>query len=188
MPKEIGGLRMRIAGQESPLYFVSGGQINFVVPLATAPGRQVVEVVSDGNVIARGSVLVWDFGPGLAVSNPEPSGLQGIIQNQDFSVNSQNARARRGQVIQIYATGCGKTNPGTEDGVPQAQLSNAIESVQVFVANDRADLQFAGAHPQFLGICRINAVVPDKGYLTGNVPLYFVINGLPSNQVLFWVE
>ena len=188
MPKEIAGLRVRVAGQEAPLYFVSTGQINFVVPIETASGRQAVEVVSAGNVISRGTVLVWDFGPGLAVSDPAPNRLQGIIQNQDFSINSQSARARRGQVIQIYATGCGRTSPAIQDGVPPTQLSSAIGTVEVFVANDRANLQFAGAHPQFPGVCQINAIVPDKAYLAGQTPLYFVINGLPSNQVSFWVE
>ena len=188
MPREIAGVRVRVGSQDAPLYFVSSGQINFVVPVATAPGRQTVQVTSGGNVIATGTVLVWDFGPGLAVSNPAPNSLQGILQNQDFATNGENARARRGEAIIIYATGCGQTQPGLPDGAPPSQLSRAAGSVEVFVANDKADVQFAGAHPLYPGICQINAVVPNKAYLSGRVPLYFTVNGLPSNQVTFWVE
>ena len=188
MPKEISGIRVRVAGQDVPLYFVSSGQINFVVPVSAAPGRHEVEVLQGPNVIARGSVVVWDLGPGLAVSNPSPESMQGIVQNQDFSVNGLNARAKRGEIIQIYATGCGQTNPGLPEGAPPTQLSTAVANVQVFVANERANVSFAGAHPLFPGVCQINAAVPDKGYITGQTPLYFTVNGLPSNQVSFWVE
>ena len=187
MPKELAGIRIRVGGQEAPLYFVSGGQINFVVP-AVGFGRQEVEVVSGGNVVARGVVLVWEVGPGLAVSDPAPNRLQGIIQNQDFTTNSEGARARRGQFIYIYATGCGATSPAAPVDAPPAGLSPAVGTVEVFVANDKANVQFAGAHPQFPGICQINATVPERAYLTGRVPLYYTINGVPSNQVLFWVE
>ena len=188
MPREIAGVRVRIAGQDAPLYFVSAGQINFVVPVTAPQGRQTIEVVSGGNVVGQGTVLVWDFGPGLAVSNSAPNSMQGIIQNQDYAVNSEAARARRGEVISIYATGCGQTNSGLRDGAPPTELSFTRGAVQVFMAGERADVQFAGAHPQFPGICQINAVVPNRGFLTGQVPLYFTINGLPSNQVLFWVQ
>lgn len=188
MPRELAGVRVRLGGQEAPLYFVSSAQINFVVPAGAAPGRQSVEVVSAGNVAGRGDVLVWDFGPGLAVSDPAPNRLQGIIQNQDFAINSQDAPARRGEVIQIYATGCGQTTPALREGMPPTELSRVIGTVQVFIANDRAELQFAGAHPQFPGLCQINAVVPDKAYISGQTPLFFTVNGLRSNEVLFWVQ
>ena len=188
MPKEIAGIRVRVAGQDAPLYFVSSGQVNFIVPVTAAPGRHEVEVLQGGSVIARGSVIVWDVGPGLAVSNPAPASMQAIVQNQDFSVNGSSAPARRGEVIQIYATGCGQTNPGLPEGEPPAQLSPAVANVQVFVANERANVLFAGAHPLFPGVCQINAAVPEKPYITGQTPLYFTVNGLPSNQVLFWVE
>lgn len=188
MPREIAGLRVRVGGQDAPLYFVSSGQINFVIPIGVAPGQQTVEVVSGGNVISRGNVLVWDFGPGLAVSDPRPASMQGIVQNQDFAVNGTNARAKRGEVISIYATGCGQTQPALADGAPPAQLSRATATVEVYVANDKAEVQFAGAHPLYPGICQINAVIPNKAYLSGQSPLYFTVNGMPSNAVAVWIE
>jgi uncharacterized protein (TIGR03437 family) len=188
MPRELAGLRVRIGNQDAPLYFVSSGQINFVVPVSTGSGRQTVQVISGGTTIASGNVLVWDIGPGLAVSDPAPGRMQGIIQNQDFAVNGENSRAKKGQVVSIYATGCGQTSPPLPDGAPPAALSRALATVEVYLANDKADVQFAGAHPAYPGICQINAVVPQKSYLTGQVPLYFTVNGMPSNQVALWVE
>lgn len=188
MPRELAGLRVRIGGQDAPLYFVSSGQINFVVPVTSASGRQTVQVLSGTTVVATGTVVVWDVGPGLAVSNPAPSSMQGIIQNQNFAVNGENARAKRGEVVSIYATGCGQTQPGLSEGAPPAALSRTVGNVEVHVANDKAEIQFAGAHPLYPGICQINAVIPNRTYLTGRTPLYFTVNGLPSNEVAIWVE
>jgi uncharacterized protein (TIGR03437 family) len=187
MPREIAGIRVRLGGQDAPLYFVSKGQINFVVP-AVGPGRQTVEVVSREAVIARGSVFVWDVGPGLAVSDPAPNRLQGIIQNQDFATNNQESRARRGQYIIIYATGCGATNPAAPVDAPPEQVSPTAANVEVLIGNAKANVLFAGASPQFPGICQINAVVPERPFITGQTPLYFTVNHIPSNEVLFWVE
>jgi uncharacterized protein (TIGR03437 family) len=103
-------------------------------------------------------------------------------------VNGQNARARRGEVIQIYATGCGATNPPLEDGVPPTQLSTVVAPVKVYISVDEAQVQFAGAHPQFPGICQVNAFVPNKPYITGQVPVVVEVAGLASNPVTVWVE
>jgi uncharacterized protein (TIGR03437 family) len=186
MPRDLGGLRVRVNNVDAPLYSASRGQINFVVPAATPTGRQTVEVLAGGNVVARGTVLVFDIGPGLATSNPQTQ--QAIAQNQDFSVNGPSAPARRGEIVQLYATGCGRTEPALQDGTPPPALSRAAGEVKVFFASVEGTVQFAGAHPQFPGICQINAAVPDRAFLTGRVPVYFTINGVPSNPLAIQVQ
>lgn len=185
MPTELSATRVRVNGLDSPLYFVSRTQINFVIPVATQPGRRTVEVVQGGNVVASGSVNVWEIAPGLASSDSTPN-RQGIIQNQDFTINSQNQRARRGQIIQIYATGCGATNPVVQDGAPPSVLSPSTAQVKAYIL-DEAAVQFAGAHPQFPGICQVNATVPEKA-ISGMNPLMITVNGVASNPVSVWVE
>lgn len=187
MPKTLAGVSLKVDGVEAPLYFVSSSQINFVVPAATPLDKQTVEVVQGGNVIARGTVKVFDIAPGLAQSDVQNTG-QGIIQNQDFSINSSAARAKRGEIIQIYATGCGATNPAVTDGAPPTTLSPAAASVKAFIDVREISVQFAGAHPQFPGICQVNAAVPNIASITGRVTLFITVNGVASNPVSFWVE
>ena len=187
MPKQLAGVVLRVNGVDAPLYYVSRFQINFVVPLATPVGRNTVEVLSGGTVVARGTVNSYSYGPGLASNDTSPA-RQGLVQNQDFSLNSSTSRARRGEVIQIYATGCGAVTPQGQDGMPPAVLSNAVAAVKVYLSVEEAPLQFAGAHPQFPGICQVNAVVPDRPYLTGQVPLVFSVGGIESNPVSVWIQ
>lgn len=187
MPRELAGIRLRLGGTDSPLYFVSRGQINFVVPVGAQTGRQTVEVVSGGNVVARGSVNVYEFAPGLASSDTSPA-RQGILLNQDNSVNSQAQRARRGEVIQLYATGCGATNPASQDGVPSTAAAPAAATVKAYIATIEIPIQYAGAQSQFPGICQVNAVLGSQAFITGQVPVTITVNGIPSNQVTLWVE
>jgi uncharacterized protein (TIGR03437 family) len=186
MPRNLGGLRVRVNNIEAPLYSASRGQINFVVPAATPTGRHTVEVLAGNDVVARGTVLVYEIGPALATSNVQTQ--QAIAQNQDFSVNGPASPAGRGEIVQLYATGCGRTEPAVQDGTPPSALSRAVAEVKVFFASVEATVQFAGAHPQFPGICQINAVVPDRAFLTGRVPVYFTVNGVPSNPLAIQVQ
>ena len=186
MPRELAGVRLRVNGVDAPLYFVSAAQINFVTPVESQNGVQTVEVVSGGTVVARGTARIFGLAPGLA-ADTSPT-RQGIIQNQNFSTNSATARARRGEVIVIYATGCGATMPAVQNGVPPTELSRAMANVEVYMSVEKAAVQFAGAHPLFPGICQINAVVPDRSFLTGPTPLYVTVGNVPSNLVSFWVE
>ena len=187
LPTTLAGISVRVNNRTAPIYFVSQGQINFVLPVDTESGSQVVEVLNGATVIARGTVNVWEAFPALASSDTTPTS-QGIVQNQDFSINSQSSRARRGEVIQIYATGCGKSNPVTIDGLAPVALSPTVAKTEAFVANLPAIVQFSGAHPQFPGLCQINVIIPDQPFVVGQTPLFVTIGGIASNSVSVWVQ
>jgi uncharacterized protein (TIGR03437 family) len=187
MPTALANISIRVGTTAAPLYFVSSGQINFVVPVGVAAGRQTVEVLNGTNVIARGSVNIWEAFPALASSDTTPT-RQGIIQNQDFSINSQAQRAQRGQIIQLYATGCGATNPVSVDGRPPTALSPAVLETKASISGIETPVQFSGAHPQFPGICQINVVVPNQAFVTGQVQVIVSVGGIVSNPVSVWVQ
>lgn len=187
MPRELAGLRVRVNNADAPLYFVSRNQINFVMPVATPVGRQTVQVVSGGNVVASGFVNIYSIGPALAALTADPS-RPGIVQNQNFAVNGSSAPARAGEIVQIYATGCGATSPAVQEDRPPAELSNATADIRVYFLENEVRPQFAGAHPQFPGICQINAIVPGARGVSGQVPVHVTVNGVPSNPVSIWVQ
>lgn len=186
MPTTLANVRLTVGGVNAPLYFVSANQINFVVPVGTTIGATPIEVLNGSTTVARGTVNVYDFWPALATAGTDAT-RPAIAQNQDFGINGREARARRGEVIQFYATGCGVTNPRVTDGVPPAELSRAVADVKVTMSVVEVTPQFAGAHPQFPGICQINAVIPDNSFISGQVPVIVTINGIASNAVSIWV-
>lgn len=181
MPRELANTRVRVNNVEAPLYYVSATQINFNIPVNTPDGRHRVEVLSSGNVLASGEVNVWNAYPALATRNTD-STRPGIIQNQDNSINL-DVPAARGSVIQLYATGCGATNPPALDGTPSGAAANAVLPVKAWVSVVEAAVQYAGAQPQYPGLCQVNIVVPNQPFVSGTVPLYITVNGIASNPV-----
>jgi len=187
LPTTLAGISVRVNNRTAPLYFVSSGQINFVIPVATENGSGTVEVLNGATVISRGTVNIWEVFPALASSDTTPLS-QGIIQNQNFSINTASSRSARGEIIQLYATGCGRTAPVSVDGLAPAALSPSVATAHAFVANLPAVVQFAGAHPQFPGICQVNVTIPNQPFVTGQVPLFITVGGIASNSVSVWVQ
>jgi uncharacterized protein (TIGR03437 family) len=186
MPSEIATVSVRVNGVAAPLYFVSSGQINFNVPVATPEGRQPVEVVVAGSIVGRGTVNVWAQFPALAAGNttqPPP----GVILNQDNSPNGTTPAAR-GSVIQLFATGCGATNPAAVDGRPSGGAAPTVGRVTAWVDAFEAAVQYAGAQPQFPGVCQVNITIPDRPQITGVVPVQIAVNGIASNPVTVRVQ
>jgi uncharacterized protein (TIGR03437 family) len=186
MPRVLANTRVRVNNVEAPLYFVSALQINFNIPVNTPNGRHRVEVLLNDNVIATGNVNVWDAFPALATRNADAT-RPGIILNQDNQINL-NVPAARGSVIQLFATGCGPTNPPALDGTPSGAAAPAVFPVKAWVSVVEAVVQYAGAQPQFPGLCQVNIVIPNQPFITGNVPLYITANGIASNPVTVRVQ
>jgi len=147
-----------------------------------------VRVVRGSETLAEGTVDVVPVSPGVFFVVGDQL-AQGGVLNQASQYAVQNAPAQRGQVIQIFATGQGALEAEVADGdvPPSGTLARARGVTKVFISVDEANVQFSGLSPQFPGLWQINAIVPDKAYISGQVPLVVTIDGVPSNQVSFWV-
>ena len=186
LPTELGGVRVLVNDAPAPLYAVSSTVVSFVVPRGAAVGRATVHVVRGADTLATGTADIVPVSPGIFFVVGDPL-AQGGILNQDSAYAIQAAPARRGQVIQIFATGQGEVDNEVADGAVPTALTRARGATKVFVSVDEAQVTFSGLSPQFPGLWQINAVVPDKAYIAGQVPVAVTIDGVPSNQVSFWV-
>ena len=184
IPKTLGGVTVTVNGVAAPVYFISASQVNFLVPFAVTPGVRNVEVKTAGATLT-GSVRIMSAAPGIFAN---PSG--GAVLNQDGALNATGARAGRGQVIQIFATGPGALSRTIEDGTgaPTSPLALTTSTPDVFIAGVPATVQFSGMAPGFSGLWQINAVVPDRAFVTGRVPLQVYMDGVDSNEVTIFVQ
>ena len=191
IPKTLGGVTVSVNGVAAPVYFVSPTQVNFLVPFAVTAGVRDVEVKTSSATLT-GTVRVMSAAPGIFVNLPSTSAVPpgGAVLNQDFSINSQSATARRGQVIQIYATGPGALSRAIEDGAaaPSSPLALTTSTPEVFIGGVPAIVQFSGMAPGFSGLWQINAFVPDRAFITGRVPLQVFMDGVDSNEVSIFVQ
>jgi uncharacterized protein (TIGR03437 family) len=144
-------------------------------------------VTRDGAELASFGMDVLDVSPGIFHVIEDPFKQGGILnENNQYAV--QSTPARRNQVIQIFATGQGAAlSAVVPDGDVPSGLVRTQETPEVFISVDKAEVIFSGLSPQFPGLWQINARVPDKPYIRGQVPVYVTINGVSSNVVSFWV-
>jgi uncharacterized protein (TIGR03437 family) len=185
---QLGGLEVLVNGVPSPIYAVvpasasNSGQINFQVPAGAAGGT--VQVKLNGQVVGQGTMTVNTVSPGIFLL--DYSSLQGAILNQDFSVNSISSRAKRGDVIQIYGTGQGGLQTPVTDGYAPSTYALSALTPKVYIGDVETSVQFSGV-VGYPGFWQVNAVVPDRPFITGPTPLVLVLNGVQSNHSTFWV-
>jgi uncharacterized protein (TIGR03437 family) len=187
-PSTLGGVSVSIAGSNAPVYFVSSGQINFLIPYTTTPGLKTVTITTPAGPL-NGNLRVMTSAPGLFVKDQQQH-PKGAILNQTSAENTQSTPARRGEVIQIYATGPGALSSAPVDGgaAPSSPLITTTATPQVFIGGVEAQVQFSGLAPGFAGLWQINAVVPDRAFVSGRVPVNVLMNGVDSNEVGLFVQ
>ncbi len=84
LPRELAGVSVRITDARAvehtaPLFFVSPGQINYLVPAGTATGVATVEVVREQQRVTAGQLLVDPVAPGLFSANGDGRGVAAAI-------------------------------------------------------------------------------------------------------------
>ena len=176
----LAGATVFINGSPAPMLYASSGQINFQMPLV-APGAASMLVQRDGASSGLVSIVVAPSVPGIFawVEN------QGIIQNEDYTLNDPGNPARRGTPITIWATGPGDATPPVPAGQAAAAnpLSKTIGTPVVTIGSVPAQLLFSGLAPGFVGLWQINAVVPENAPAGDSIPVQVSINGVASNTV-----
>lgn len=127
--------------------------------------------------------------PGIFTVLPSGSG-PGAVLNQNNSLNLPTNPASRGNVIQIFATGAGVTNPSVVAGAPASSnpLVLTVAQPTVTIGGKAAQVNFSGLAPGFVGLWQINAVVPADVAPGNGVPLVISAGGQSSNTVTIAVQ
>lgn len=189
LPKTLGGVKVTVAGVDAALYDVRSGQLTFLIPYATVPGLQPVQITTSSATVT-GTVRVISSAPGLFTKDTQAP-PKGAVRNQDGATeNSSAAPAKRGEIVSIYATGPGTLNQTVQDGAaPGATpLITTKSTPQVFIGGVEAQVQFSGLNPDAPGLWQINAFVPNLSFLTGRVAVRIFMDGVDSNEVHIFVQ
>ncbi len=180
--RTLADTRVLFDGNSAPMIYASASQLSAVVPYGVA-GKPSTEVQVEylgvkSNTI---TVAVQPVSPAIFTLNANGRG-QGAVINQDYVVNSASTPARRGSIIQIFATGEGETAPGGTDGkLAAASLPRPVAPVRVTIGGIGAEVQYAGAAPGLVaGLVQINARVPTELAPSASTPVVIEIGGKES--------
>ena len=178
-PTTFSDTKVTFDGVAAPIYYVSARQTSVIVPYEVASRASTNMVVSYKGVVSQSVQLrVTDTSPGIYCVNQAGSG-PGVIQNQNYSLNSASNPAAKGSVVVVYANGEGQTTPaGTTGQVIPAdvnRLKRPLANVTATIGGVSARVLYAGSAPGLVsGVFQVNVEVPANAPSGAAVPI--VIN------------
>jgi uncharacterized protein (TIGR03437 family) len=156
----VAGASVKIGGLDAPIAYASPTQINVQVPSELMANHQYQMIVNADGVYSKPEPInIAAVQPVIAATFPD-----GRIIAQDVNFNLINAQnpAHAGDVITLYLTGMGATNPPVPTGTLafSSPLSTTVVQPQVSIATTSADILFSGLTPGGVGLYQINKEFP----------------------------
>jgi uncharacterized protein (TIGR03437 family) len=158
-PTKLGDASVQVNGVNAPMYFASSQQINAQLPFEVSTGTAVVSVT---NSVGSGDAVTLTVAPASCGIFQYAGGNQGIVLNQDGSLNSPSNPEVRGNVVVAFLTGQGAVSPAVPTGqaAPATALSFAVQNFTATIGGVQASIQFLGLTPGFIGLAQANIVIP----------------------------
>jgi uncharacterized protein (TIGR03437 family) len=163
LPISLGNSGVIVANFASPLIYVCPTQINFIVPADLKPGDVKVRVVRQGVTGPEVTIKLVDVAPQLFQS---PAGYVIAQHGKDYSLVTSESPAKPGEIIVIYATGLGLTQPRPlAREIPKyPAIMSRYNDLKLYLggAAVSADRVFyAGLTPGSGGVYQLNVRLPD---------------------------
>jgi uncharacterized protein (TIGR03437 family) len=161
LPIELEGVKVYVDNWPSPMLYVSGTQINFIVPGNEIAGDITVRVVREGEWGPEVTVTLVDAAPALFDTGTGYA----IATHADGSLITTGSPGQGGETVVVYATGLGATQPNPSPGaIPQSAapmqwLSSLVVSLDG-TALPSFRIKYAGATPDSVGLYQINLELP----------------------------
>jgi uncharacterized protein (TIGR03437 family) len=164
LPVELNGVSVSIGGSSAPLYFVSAGQINFVVPVGLVPNTGTNTypfVVNNNGVVTRGTIQIVAVQPDIFTTTSDAGGRAAVLTvdalGEPFTVPT---------TLRITLTGV--------RGVVKSEITVRIGTTDLTGAAILTDAVPSGLN-QTPGFYQIDVAVPASLAGAGDVPVIVTV-------------
>ncbi|HXE61985.1 MAG TPA: carboxypeptidase regulatory-like domain-containing protein [Bryobacteraceae bacterium] len=169
----LGNVTVTFGGVPAPMFLSFGGQLNFQVPFEVA-GKSSTNVVVNyfGSPSAPITVPVLPVQPALYTSCIDGKTLC-AINLKDRTFNSASNPAAKGDYVEVYGTGAGKTAAYTVlTGVGAPAPPGGFTGNYTYTIGGAAPAPafFGGWTPTAVGLAQWDVLIPDSS-ATGAVPI-----------------
>jgi uncharacterized protein (TIGR03437 family) len=191
---QLGGTSVTIGGEPVPLYVVSAGQINGILPFDLPVNTSLPLVVIRNNAVSAPlEVSMVSSQPGVFTqsANGQGIGIVVVVHPDGSQVESGNGNsATAGDTLVIYCTGLGDVTPRAIAGTPApaSPLASAIDTVTLTIGGVNVPVAFAGPTPGFTGLYQVNATLPTAIAASQQAPLVLSQGGRASVAVTVPVQ
>jgi uncharacterized protein (TIGR03437 family) len=155
-------VKVYVNGIVANLFYVSPGQINFLIPYEITTSSAQVQV--NRQSVAGPSITIQ-----LAATAPaffQWSGNLAVAEHADGTLISPLAPARGGEIIVLFAAGLGRTSPDSSSGFVVRSAANILYKSQLQILLNgtpcpASGILYAGVTPGFAGLYQINLRLPE---------------------------
>jgi uncharacterized protein (TIGR03437 family) len=162
LPLSLAGVTVYVNGLQANLFYVSAGQINFLIPYEITTSTAQVYVNRQGTTGPAVTIQLATAAPAFF----QWSGNLAVAEHADGSLVSPTAPARAGEIIVLFAAGLGRTSPDISSGfiVQNAATILYLSQLQILLNGIPClpqNILYAGVTPGFAGLYQINLRLPD---------------------------
>jgi uncharacterized protein (TIGR03437 family) len=194
LPTALAGTTVRVkdsAGVDrlAPLFFVSAGQINHLIPLGTAPGPATVTVVASDGRITITTFDVSAVAPGLFSVDASGKGLPaGLVLRQRGAQQLFEPLSRFDNASRTFVVVPIDLGPTTDQvflvlyGTGIRQRSN-LNAVTCAIGGEVVTAQFAGPQGGLVGLDQVNVPLPRSLAGRGEVEVQLTVDGKTANTL-----
>jgi uncharacterized protein (TIGR03437 family) len=181
----VGGASVLFDGVAAPLVNASATRLTAIVPYEVADQNSTQMKVSfNGQTSAPMTLTVAPSFPGLFSADSTGAG-QALASNADSSPNSRDNPANTGDIITVFGTGEGQTDPAGVDGQIGSDMPpQPVLPVSVTIGGQPAEATaYGGTSGQPAGYFQIGVQIPD-GLSAGDQPVVLTVGSASSQQNL----
>jgi uncharacterized protein (TIGR03437 family) len=178
LPANLDGTSVRLNGQAAPLFFVSPGQVNFLIPDGVQTGTAVIELTTSSGAVSRQTVSLAPAAPALFTSNAQGTGAPAALVTRDGvsfqevgNLDGSPNPVRVGDYLVLFGTGFRHA--------PR-------RSVDVTLGGQPVPLLYVGPQGTYAGLDQLNLQIPAGP--KGLTELVLSVNGRSAPPVRVRVE
>jgi uncharacterized protein (TIGR03437 family) len=184
LPTTLGNVVVKVKDaanveRDAPLFFVSPGQINFLVPQGSGNGAATLTVLKNGAPVGQGPLTIESVGPGLFTANANGQGVPAAVLFRLKADGQQSIEAMPAQIdlgpagerVFLIAFGTGFRN------------RSALNAVTCTMGGENAAVSFAGAQGDLAGLDQANIEIPRALIGRGLVNVILTVDGKNANTV-----
>ena len=203
LPTRLGGTRVAVRDslgltRYSPLFYVSSGQINFLIPAGTASGEARITVTTSFGAASSGIFNVTSTSPAIFSANSSGSGVVAgyVLRSQTdgsftaISIIRYDTALNRYVSVPLEPGGGSSTSFLVLFGTGIRNLTS-LSSVSATIGGLNAPVSYAGPQGFFVGVDQVNLQLPSNiSALSGRgeVPIVLNVDGRASNTVTISIK
>jgi uncharacterized protein (TIGR03437 family) len=172
----------------APIYFVSPGQVNALIPSNTAVGLATITVTNPNGATASSVILVTRTSPGLFSANASGQGVAAALVQRVKSDGTQSLEnvasynSSTGQMVALPIT-IGSDSIYLQLYGTGIRYVSTLAKVTCTINGVNAPVLYASAAPGFAGLDQVNVQVPSGLAAAGSVKVVITVDGQASNTV-----